>query len=318
LTRQLLTFSRRQVLQPRPIDLSTVVSGMEPMLRRLIDAKIECRTDLEASRQWVMADPTQIEQVLLNLVLNARDAMLDGGSIVIETRQVEIEEGYAAEHPDTQAGQHMLLSVSDTGTGMDAEVQARVFEPFFTTKAAGRGTGLGLSTVHSIVRQSGGSLRLRSEKGRGTTFEVFLPCIDEPVDVMPDDRLETTLSDPRPLSILVVDDDDAVRRAATRALERAGHAVLTASNGREALAVTSDPLLTIDLVISDLVMPDLSGWDLGAELTVRRPGSRLLFMSGYTTQETGRRMPLIGDGFLQKPFTPDSLIEHVRLAMRTR
>ena len=315
LTRQLLAFSRRQVLHPRPIDLTDVVGGLEPMLRRLISAEIDCVARLAPSLDLVMADPSQIEQVLLNLVINARDAMPRGGSIVIETRQVAIDTDDAQRHPGLTPGPHVVLSVTDNGTGMDAITQARVFEPFFTTKPVGQGTGLGLSTVYGIVRQSGGSISLRSEPGQGATFDIYLPCTDSESEVAAPEGTTANGALP-PMTILVADDDAAVRRAATRALERAGHTVLTADNGREGLALLAARADHIGLVVSDLVMPNVGGRDFAAGLRERWPNMRLLFMSGYNTHENAGQLPPGGDAFLQKPFTPDGLLEAVRRAVQ--
>ncbi|MDQ6830930.1 MAG: ATP-binding protein, partial [Gemmatimonadota bacterium] len=256
-----------------------------------------------------MADPTQLEQVLLNLAINARDAMPDDGTLVIETQNVDLDEEYAQSHPGTFAGPHVMLCVSDTGSGMDAETQSRVFEPFFTTKPVGRGTGLGLSTVYGIVQQSGGSIWLYSEKGHGTTFKIYLPCIEPSASAM--FKAHRPARDLGRKTILIVDDDAAIRRAAARALEGAGHTVMTATDGAEGKALADQHGRVIDLVIADLIMPDIDGWSLASHLAERWPHIPLLLMSGFTAQAMDRRTPALGHDFLQKPFTPAALLAKV-------
>ena len=311
LTRQLLAFSRQQVLQPRVLDLNAVVTGLGPMLARLIGTDIRLKTTTSPSLGAVKADPNQMEQVLVNLVVNARDAMPNGGTIVIETDDVELDESYAASHEGVAAGHYVMLAVTDTGVGMDAATRAQIFDPFFTTKGPREGTGLGLSTVYGIVKQSGGSVEVYSETGRGTSFKIYLPRSNERADRQPPVR-------PLPIvpngqaSVLVVDDDPQVAATARRALERAGYAVVVASNGKEALSAVEDRARPFDLVITDLVMPEMGGRELAKLLTARQPGIRVLFTSGYTAQAVNQQAVLdAGDAFIGKPFSPDALVRQV-------
>jgi two-component system, cell cycle sensor histidine kinase and response regulator CckA len=312
LTRQLLAFSRRQVLQPRPVDLRHVVSGIERMLQRLIGEDIALVISVEKSIGLVRADAGQIEQVLLNLAANARDAMPNGGVLLIRTEEVELSESYVRDHPDVTPGPYVELSVSDTGEGMDADTRAHVFEPFFTTKALGRGTGLGLATVYGIVLQSGGHLALRSERGIGTSVSVFLPRIAGPVDFLVEEPGSARI--PRGTeTVLLVEDADAVRALAARTLRRAGYSVLEARNAADAIRVSDEQKVAIDLLVTDVVMPGASGPELARQLATRRAGLRILFTSGFPGDDFIRR-GLINETtpFLQKPFTPDALSRMVR------
>ena len=315
LTRQLLAFSRRQVLQPRVLDLNAVVREMERMLRRLIGEDVELVTRLEATHGEVRADPGQLEQVLLNLAVNARDAMPGGGTLTVDTRAAELEEELKRNYPYVIPGRYVMLSVSDTGHGMDRETRERAFEPFFTTKPAGRGTGLGLSTVYGIVKQSGGFIWIDSEAGRGTTVRIYLPPVDEPArqaappapEAVPTGGAET---------VLLAEDEETVRRLARRVLERGGYTVLEASDGEEALRVAESYRGPIHLLVTDVVMPRLGGRDLAARLLARRPGLRVLYVSGYTEEAVQRHGVLDpGTGFVEKPFTADLLAERVRRAL---
>jgi len=319
LIRQLLAFSRQQVMQPIVLNLSDVVRNLVPMLRRLIPESVALHSFLDADLWAVRADPVQIEQILVNLVVNARDAMPNGGTLTITTSQATLDEAYIRDgHRDAAIGDYAVLSVSDSGIGMDAATRARVFEPFFTTKAAGQGTGLGLSTVYGIVKQSGGSIWLYSEPGRGTTVKIFLRRHDQPdekrVAAEAPAQLET-----RPAVILLVEDDDMVRTAALRALRKRGHRVLEAVDGEAALSAISREHGPIDLVITDLVMPRLGGRELGERLRAKGNEASILYMSGYTGDAvTQRAMVDEGAEFLEKPFTPDSLLQRVDEILRNR
>jgi signal transduction histidine kinase/CheY-like chemotaxis protein len=318
LIRQLLAFSRQQVMQPIVLNLSDVVRNLVPMLRRLIPESVALHAFLDPDLWAVRADPVQIEQILVNLVVNARDAMPTGGTLTITTSQATLDEAYIREgHRDAAIGDYAVLSVSDSGVGMDAATKARVFEPFFTTKAAGQGTGLGLSTVYGIVKQSGGSIWLYSEPGRGTTVKIFLRRHDEP-----DERhisAETPAAvDTKPALILLVEDDDMVRVAALKALRKRGHRVLEAIDGEAALSVIAREKDPIDLVITDLVMPRLGGRELGERLRKNSVASSILYMSGYTGDAISQRSLLEeGAEFLEKPFTPDRLVQKVEEILRS-
>jgi predicted ATPase/signal transduction histidine kinase/CheY-like chemotaxis protein len=312
LTRQLLAFSRQQVLEPRALDLNLVVSGVEKMLARLLGADIELALRLAPSLWTTRADPGQLEQVLVNLAVNARDAMPGGGTLTIETRNAELDDDYARSHAGVAPGPHVVLAVVDTGSGMNRDTQARIFEPFFTTKETGKGTGLGLATVLGIVQQSGGHITVDSEPGRGTRFEVFLPRHAGAADVV-------AAPAPRPVStsgsetVLLVDDDDGVRAAARIILQRHGYTVLEAGGPGEALLISEQHPGAIHLLLTDIVMPRMTGPELAGRIAAARPGIRLLLMSGYSDASIGE--PGLGrqrTAFLQKPLTPDLLTRKVR------
>ena len=309
LTRQLLAFSRKQVLEPTVLDLRSVVDGVGKMLHRVIGEDIELVITPGAVLSSVLADRGQIEQVLMNLVVNARDAMPSGGEVRIETANVELDEAYALGHPPLVAGRYVMLSVADTGHGMDPETRRRAFEPFFTTKERGRGTGLGLSTVYGIVKQSGGTIWLDSELGQGTVFKIYLPRHEEAV------QSATGIIDVKRLdgseSVLLIEDDDAIRVAIMRVLAERGYRVQVARTWSEAMAASEDEA-ELDLVLSDMVIPGGSGPDAALEIAGRR-GARLLFMSGYTDHVLLRSKPLPENvKFLQKPFTPGALLRKLR------
>ena len=312
LTRQLLAFSRKQLLQPRVIDLNAVLDGLEPMLRRLISEDIRLVTKTSPSLGRISADAGQLEQVLVNLAVNACDAMPQGGTLTIETSDVELGAELGRRHGVAMpAGRYVRLVVRDTGTGMDEVTRGRVFEPFFTTKDVGRGTGLGLSTVYGIVKQSNGYIWVSSSPGMGATFEIYLPRI---ADTVPRER--SSAAPPTPPgseTILLVEDEDAVRSLARRILERRGYTVLEARHGRDALRIVKGHDGALDLVISDVVMPEMSGSELARQLGALRPGIPLLYMSGYTDDEIIRRGMLEpGLAFLEKPFTSSTLVRKVR------
>ena len=312
LTRQLLAFSRQQVLAPRVLDLNVVVGDTASMLRRVIGEDVKLTTTTANGLWPVKADPGQIEQILLNLAVNARDAMPTGGKLTIETGNVVLDETYAASHPDASAGAHVLLAVSDSGCGMSTAVLAKIFEPFFTTKGPGKGTGLGLATVYGIVKQSGGHIGVYSELGVGTTFKVYLPRAEHeaggpkshPAIRMPPRGTET---------VLVVEDEEAVRTLTRQILQNAGYTVLEASSGVEALRVATGHPGTVHLLVTDVVMPGLGGQAAAERLAERHPGLRVLFVSGYTDDAVVRHGVLHDQvNFLQKPFTPAALAWKVR------
>lgn len=312
LTRQLLAFSRRQVLEPKVLDVNAVVATLEPMLRRLIGEHIELKSNLAAGLGTVKADPGQIEQVIMNLVVNSRDAMPLGGKISIETADVQLTEDYARLHMDTRPGPCVMLSISDTGCGMDAATQARIFEPFFTTKELGKGTGLGLAMVYGIVKQSGGNIYVYSEPGHGTSFKIYLPRIESaatPVFAAPAADRPARGSE----TILLVEDDDSVRKFVRRALSGCGYRVLEASRAEEAIPAVERHGKDIDLVLTDVVMPGLRGPEVVRRLKALRPGIRVIFMSGYTDQDMFERDMLGPQAiYLQKPLTLRTLSEKVR------
>jgi PAS domain S-box-containing protein len=313
LTRQLLAFSRRQVLQPKAIDLNALINDTGKMLRRLIGENIEFVTVLRNEAGLIFADPGQVEQVLVNLVVNARDAMPDGGKLVIQTASVELDESYTNMHVAVTPGQYVMLAVSDTGTGMDAETQARIFEPFFTTKEVGKGTGLGLSTVYGIIKQSGGNVWVYSESGKGTTFKIYFPRVA--VETRAPRAVEVERAElPRGTeTILLVEDEPVVRALSRTVLEDGGYIVLEASNGEEALRVCEQYAGPLHLVVTDVVMPKLGGRALVEKIAERFPDAYVLYMSGYTDEAIVHHGVLdSGTNFLEKPFTPDALLRKVR------
>jgi two-component system cell cycle sensor histidine kinase/response regulator CckA len=312
LTRQLLAFSRKQIVEPRVLALTEVVTDLGKMLRRLIGEDIELVTTLEPALYNVRADLSQIEQVLMNLAVNARDAMPDGGRLVVETRNVESYESYASGPVKPPPRPYVLLAVSDSGAGMDAETQRHIFEPFFTTKEHGKGTGLGLATVYGIVKQSGGDIWVTSEPGKGARFEVYLPRVDERAV-----RLDSVAA-PAALArgsetILLAEDEEAVRHLARRILEGGGYAVLAAAHPAQALEIAGGHAGSIDLLVTDVIMPGMSGSRLSERLTALRPGIKVLFISGYADAEIAVRGVLHAEtALLQKPFTPEALLRRVR------
>jgi signal transduction histidine kinase/CheY-like chemotaxis protein len=312
LTRQLLAFGRQQVLEPKVLDLNAVVSDTEKMLRRLIGEDVILTYVPSPAVQPVKVDPGQMEQILMNLAVNARDAMPQGGRITLETRSVTLDEHYVQSHPDARPGQYAMLAVSDTGCGMDDATKARIFEPFFTTKGPGKGTGLGLATVYGIVQQSGGCIEVSSELGRGTTFKIYLPQVREPVSAVK--SMCGIRMMPRGSEIvLLVEDEDGVRSLARHVLRSCGYAVLEADDGQRAVQLVEDHRGPIDLVVCDVVMPYLGGRQLVERLSALRPALKVLFVSGYTDDAVVRHGVLTSDyAFLQKPFTPTALAQKVR------
>ncbi|HEU5260212.1 MAG TPA: response regulator [Gemmatimonadales bacterium] len=317
LTRQLLAFSRQQVLEPRVVDLNVVVGGLRKMLQRVIGEDVEFATTLAPDLRAVRADVGQLEQVLMNLAVNARDAMPTGGKLTIETANVELDTDYTRKHHPAAAGHFVMLAVSDTGVGMDEATKARIFEPFFTTKGPGKGTGLGLATVYGIVKQSGGFVWVYSEPGHGTSFKIYLPRLDEPVDQGATSPAAAGV--PRGTeTVLVVEDAAAVRAVTRQVLERQGYTILEAPNGAAALHLAATHHGPIHLLLTDVVMPALSGRPLAERLTQLRPETRVLYTSGYTDDSIVRHGILEpGIAYLQKPFTPASLARKVRDVLDT-
>ncbi|HJQ26966.1 MAG TPA: PAS domain S-box protein [Blastocatellia bacterium] len=311
LTRQLLAFSRQQVLQLKVLNLNTVIADTEKMLRRLIGEHIQLITKLSPDLAQLKADPGQVEQVIMNLAVNARDAMPEGGKLIIETANVDLDDRYVREHVGARTGPHVMLAVTDTGTGMDKATMSRIFEPFFTTKEIGKGTGLGLSTVFGIVKQSGGNIWVYSEPGSGTTFKIYLPSLHAADDSSPAkaDKLLPRGSE----TVLLVEDEAALRVLAARALRKQGYNVLEASNGEEALQVAQGRAgMPLDVVVTDVIMPQMGGKPLALLVQGMRPDTKVLFMSGYTNDAILHQGVLEeGAAFLQKPFTPDALVRKI-------
>jgi signal transduction histidine kinase len=312
LTRQLLAFSRKQMLQPKVLNLNVVVQGLARMLERLIGEDIELRAALDPALGMVKTDPGQIEQVLMNLAVNARDAMPDGGHLTIETSNVELDAAYASHRVGARPGPHVMLAVTDTGHGMDENTRARIFEPFFTTKEVGKGTGLGLSTVHGIINQSGGTIWVYSEPGKGTTFKIYLPRTEDDVARV-DHRRAATPPAHGSETILLVEDEKGVRDLVRDVLETCGYTVLEARHGIEALAVARRHGGPIDLLLTDAVMPQMGGPELAECLVALQPGLKVLYMSGYTERTVVHHRVLDADvPYLQKPVTVEAVTRRVR------
>ncbi len=315
LTRQLLAVGRRQVLKPRLVDVNGVVGGMTGMCRQLVGEGIRVTTVLEPSLGRVRTDPAQIEQVILNLVVNARDAMPAGGTLIIETANADLDAAYARRHSSVRPGAYVLLAVSDTGGGMTAETRDRLFEPFFTTKGAGKGTGLGLSTVYGIVKQSGGNIWVYSEPRRGASFKIYLPRVPDAVEPLPGPAADPT-SARGSATILLVEDDDLVRGLARQALEESGYTLLEAGDGDEARRISESHAGALDLLLTDVVMPRLNGPDLARILLAARPAMPVLYMSGYADQAIYQSGVLEqGASFIAKPFSLEALRRRVREAI---
>jgi signal transduction histidine kinase/CheY-like chemotaxis protein len=316
LTNQLLAFSRRQPSAPRIVDLNQVVRGIDKMLRRIIGEDVELHARLAPDLWRVKVDPAHMDQVIMNLAVNSRDAMPEGGKLTIETANVQLTEEYAASHLGARPGPHVMMAVSDTGIGMDAETQARVFEPFFTTKEQGKGTGLGLSIVYGIVKQNSGGIMLYSEPAGGTAFKIYLPALEESVPTAPAES-DATDAEPSGATILLVEDEDQVRNLARVFLERRGYRVVEAASGPEALRTLETYGGRIDLLLTDMVMPQMNGAALAARVKAMRPEIRVLFMSGYTEGGVeGQGLPAGEAQFLQKPFAASALEHKVRDALR--
>jgi signal transduction histidine kinase/CheY-like chemotaxis protein len=315
LTRQLLAFSRKQVLQMQPVNVNAIVTDVEKMLRRLIGEDISLSMHLDPQLALVNADRGQLEQVLLNLAVNARDAMPDGGALTLTTGNAYLSDEHVDRHLGAEPGKYIMLAVTDTGTGMTREVQQRLFEPFYTTKGAGKGTGLGLATVHGIVKQLGGDIYVYSEPGHGTTFKVYFPHLTANPDLVVA-AVEHREAPRGWETILLAEDDDALRSLGARVLGAFGYKVLVARTGADAVRIVAAHAGPIDLVATDVVMPEMSGSQLVEKVLKARPGIRVLYMSGYTDDEVMRRGVIDGQTtFLQKPFTPDMLAHKVRAVL---
>ena len=315
LTRQLLAFSRKQVLQPQVLDLNQVVNRLEKLLSRVLGEDVQIITRLSAKLHPVAADPAQVDQILVNLAVNARDAMPDGGKLILETANVVFDDDYVQSHSDVGRGPHVMLAVTDTGVGMDAQTRAHLFEPFFTTKELGRGTGLGLSTVYGIVRQSGGNIWVYSEPGRGTTFKIYLPAHLDAKQMA-----EPRATEPAPAlgseTVMVVEDEPKVRGLVVRVLESSGYRVLSAGDADEAVKLAREFGGSIDLLVSDVVLPGAGGPQLASELVLQRPSLRVLFTSGYTDKAIAQQGVLApGALLLEKPIRPKSLLRAVKRAL---
>jgi CheY-like chemotaxis protein len=303
------------VLERKVLGVNDLIAHIEKMLRRLIGEDIELVTVLSPALRGVFADAGQLEQVIMNLTVNARDAMPRGGKLTIETTNVDLDEAYARQHVTVRPGRYVMIAISDTGVGMNSETLARVFEPFFTTKERGKGTGLGLATVYGIVKQSDGYIWVYSEVGKGTTFKIYLPPVEEGAEAEP-----VRVTDPPLLAgsetVLLVEDEESVRVLSRAILESYGYTVLEAGSGKEGLDVARQYPLPIHLVLTDVVMPKMGGPDLASRLEALRPGVRVLYMSGYTDDAVFRHGLLeTGRVFLQKPFTPRALARKVREAL---
>jgi PAS domain S-box-containing protein len=311
LTSQLLAYSRRTVLQPRVFNLNTLVLNLDKMLRRLIGEDIVMKSVIEPKLGSIKADPGQVEQVIMNLAVNARDAMPKGGSLTIETANVTLDEAYGRTHEGVRPGSYIMLAVSDTGTGMDAATRSHIFEPFFTTKGVGRGTGLGLSMAYGIVKQSGGSIEVYSEPDHGTTFKIYLPRVEEPVESLPGKSADTPSRGNE--TVLLVEDDEQVRDLAREILVKCGYTVLAAESAAEVVTHCENHAGPIHLLLTDVVMPGVGGREIASQVSTRRPGIKVLYMSGYTTNAVVHHGVLDpGTHFLQKPFTPASLAAKIR------
>ena len=315
LTRQLLAFSRKELLQPQVLDLNALVANLDKMLRRLIGEDIELVTIFGSRLEHVEADPAQLEQVVLNLVVNARDAMPQGGKIVIETKNLELDEAYAHQHVAVSPGRYVMLAVSDHGCGMDAETLKHIFEPFYTTKHRAEGTGLGLSTVYGVVKQSGGNIWVYSEVGRGTTFKIYLPQVNEVADARKSETVSTAVEGGTE-TVLLAEDEKLVRKFVRSILEKNGYTVLEAHHGSEALRVALQHPGPIHLLLTDMVMPLMGGKLLAQRMVGLRPGIRVLYMSGYSENAVVHHGVLeSGTAFIEKPFTLETLARKVREAL---
>ena len=312
LTSQLLAFSRKQVLKPIVLDLNEIIADLEKMLRRLIGENIDLITILETDLGCVKADPGQIEQVIVNLAVNSRDAMPDGGKLIIETSNVELDAHYTSQHIGTLPGPYVMISVSDSGHGIGPETQSHIFEPFFTTREHGKGTGLGLSMVYGIVKQSGGNIWVYSEPGHGTTFKIYFPLVLQPSE--PIRPIPARAAPGRGVeTILLVEDEERVRELVKEVLIKQGYTVITARDGKDALGAAAREARQIDLLLTDVVMPKMSGRELAEILVPMRPSLKVLYMSGYTDNAMLHKGTLDSETkFIQKPFTPDALARKVR------
>jgi PAS domain S-box-containing protein len=317
LTQQLLAFSRKQVLEPRILNVNTIIADVEKMLRRLLGEDIEMQLVLAPDTSSVKADRSQIEQVILNLVVNARDAMPDGGKLIIETGNWELDRSTVLRHPYVIPGPYAMLKVTDTGCGMDAELQSHIFEPFFTTKEKGKGTGLGLATAYGVIKQSGGYIWVDSEVGKGTTFRIYLPQASSAEETLPEATAAPRIA-PERRTILLVEDERSLRKLVRKTLGDVGHKVFEAGDASEALEVSRKTKEAIDLLLTDVIMPGMSGKKLADIVVAERPGIGVLFMSGYADGEIATHGTLEpGTTILRKPFTRDELMRRVEDALMT-
>ena len=312
LTRQLLAFSRKQIFQPRVLDINALVTDFNKMLRRMVGEDIDLVNILKPGLGQIKADPGQIEQVIMNLVVNSRDAMPTGGKLIIETANADLDETYCRSHPSVQPGRYVMIAVSDTGSGMDAKTQARIFEPFFTTKELGKGTGLGLATVYGVVKQSEGHIWVYSELGKGTTFKIYFPRIDEPSPSLEIDQGKIEISRGSE-TILLVEDAESLRQLTCALLKKNGYTVLAAENGKAAIWLAERQDRLIHLLLTDVVMPGMSGRELANHLAAKRPDMKVLYMSGYTSDAIAQHGVLeSGISFIEKPFSQDALMRKLR------
>ncbi len=313
LVRQLLAFSRRQVLHPVISNLNTIVGGMDKLLRRILDENIELVTILDPQLANVRIDQGQLEQVILNLAVNGRDAMPDGGRLILETRNVDLNKEYVSEHQDITPGQYVLLMVSDTGHGIPAEIKAHIFEPFFTTKAPDAGTGLGLATVYGIIKQSDGSIEVYSEAQQGTTFKIYLPQVNEQTSAVGADPGKATILTGGSETVLLVEDDPGIRQLLSNVLREYGYSVLEAGRPSEAFQLCNSRKSGIDLIITDVIMPEMSGPKMAQQIKQQRPETRLIYISGYTHGVIAHHEKLENEvRLLQKPFTLETLLTQIR------
>jgi signal transduction histidine kinase/ActR/RegA family two-component response regulator len=316
---QLMAFGRRQMLQPQVLDLNSVVEDMKAMLERLLGEDIELATQLHPEPSTVRADPGQLQQVIMNLAVNARDAMPQGGRLTLETDVVKLDEAYARNHVSVRPGSYVMLAVSDTGHGMDKETQARLFEPFFTTKAKGRGTGLGLATVYGIVKQSNGNVWVYSEPGQGTTFKIYLPQVKEEVVAVQEEAPVRVRGRREPKTVLLAEDEESLRLLMREFLETLGYTVLEAGGGSEAIRLAEQHDGPIALLMTDVVMPGMSGRALAEEVAAKRPDIKVLYVSGYTDSAIVQHGVLEADMmFLQKPFTLEALARRLEAILGTQ
>src|SRR6266849_9353084 len=316
LTRQLLAFGRQQLVQPRVLDLKDTLEKTETLLRRLIGENIELNISLDSSLGAIKADPGQIEQILLNLAVNARDAMPKGGRLSIEARNVEIDESYREQHPAVIPGRYIVLAVTDTGCGMDRETQLRIFDPFFTTKELGKGIGLGLATVYGIVKQGGGYIWVYSEIAQGSVFKVYLPRVEQLAQPGKREGEEEICNGSE--TILLAEDSDPLREMAREYLESVGYTVLEAASGKDALQRAKDFAGTIHVLLTDVVIPQMSGPELASQIAVHRPGIKVIFTSGYTDDAIARQGILDSKvAFVQKPYRPKELARKIREVLHT-
>jgi CheY-like chemotaxis protein len=311
-TKQLLAFSRKQIIEPRLVDLNMIINDAQRLFQRLIGKDIELVMSLDPLLGPIIGDPDQIQQVIMNLILNARDAMSDGGKLEVTTKNVDVDENAAGVHPDAVPGRYVLTTVTDTGSGMSEETMHSIFDPFFTTKAKGEGTGLGLAIVYGIIRQSGGWIEVSSKLGRGASFRIYLPRVDA-IPVQNQARLTAALTLCGGETVLLVEDQEEVRRLTRTILESYGYHVLEAPNGDEAFRVAKEHSNEIHLLLTDVILPGMNGKTLSSQLRVLRPKLKVLFTSGYPADVISRRGVLEQDvAYLPKPFTPRSLAAKVR------